>query len=30
VRWFQPTEEYSMKRFADDFVSVFLEGLLPR
>ncbi len=30
VRWFKPTAEYSMKRFADDFVSTFLDGLLPR
>lgn len=30
VRWFKPTEEYPMRRFADDFVSVFLDGLLPR
>ncbi|WP_219417950.1 TetR/AcrR family transcriptional regulator [Pseudonocardia nigra] len=30
VRWFTPTEQYSMKQFADDFVSTFLEGLLPR
>jgi AcrR family transcriptional regulator len=30
VRWFRPTGQYSMKRFADDFVSVFLEGVLPR
>lgn len=30
VRWFKPTPSYSMKNFADDFVSVYLEGILPR
>lgn len=30
VRWFKPTHQYSMKRFADDFVSTFLEGIVPR
>ncbi|WP_434446908.1 TetR/AcrR family transcriptional regulator [Lentzea sp. E54] len=30
VRWFKPTDQYSMKRFADDFVSLFLSGLVPR
>lgn len=30
VRWFQPTPQYSRARFADDFVSTFLEGVLVR
>ncbi|WP_221456205.1 TetR/AcrR family transcriptional regulator [Saccharothrix tamanrassetensis] len=30
VRWFKPTADYSGKHFADDFVSTFLDGLLPR
>jgi AcrR family transcriptional regulator len=30
VRWFQPTTGYSRARFADDFVSTFLEGVLTR
>ena len=28
VRWFKPTPSYSMANFADDFVSVFLDGIL--
>ncbi|MEU3270246.1 TetR/AcrR family transcriptional regulator [Saccharomonospora sp. NPDC006951] len=30
VRWFKPTRQYTMKQFADDFVSTFLDGLVPR
>ncbi|MBB5113395.1 TetR/AcrR family transcriptional regulator [Micromonospora echinospora] len=30
VRWFKPTPSYSMAKFADDFVSVFLDGILAR
>ncbi|MBQ1061909.1 MULTISPECIES: TetR/AcrR family transcriptional regulator [unclassified Micromonospora] len=30
VRWFKPTPSYSMANFADDFVSVFLDGILAQ
>ncbi|RIJ71337.1 TetR/AcrR family transcriptional regulator [Nakamurella silvestris] len=30
VRWFKPTHQYSMKKFADDLVSTFLDGIVPR
>jgi AcrR family transcriptional regulator len=30
VRWFKPTRAYSRAMFADDFVAIFLEGMLVR
>ncbi|MEU4565411.1 TetR/AcrR family transcriptional regulator [Micromonospora sp. NPDC023956] len=30
VRWFRPTPSYSRAAFADDFVSVYLDGFLTR
>ncbi|MEU5694371.1 TetR/AcrR family transcriptional regulator [Actinosynnema sp. NPDC020468] len=30
VRWFKPTDEYPMSKFADDFCSTFLDGIVPR
>lgn len=30
VRWFKPTAAYPMSKFADDFVSVYLNGLVAR
>ncbi|GLZ42016.1 TetR/AcrR family transcriptional regulator [Actinokineospora sp. NBRC 105648] len=30
VRWLKPTSDYPMSRFADDFVSTFLDGIVPR
>ncbi|MEU6073813.1 TetR/AcrR family transcriptional regulator [Micromonospora sp. NPDC047074] len=30
VRWFKPTPSYSLATFADDLVSVYLDGILAR
>jgi TetR/AcrR family transcriptional regulator, cholesterol catabolism regulator len=30
VRWFRPTPSYSMAAFADDFISVYLDGIVAR
>lgn len=30
VRWFRPTRQYPMSRFAEDLSSMFLDGLTPR
>ncbi|WAL68265.1 TetR/AcrR family transcriptional regulator [Amycolatopsis cynarae] len=30
VRWFKPTRQYPARRFAEDFVSTFLDGITPR
>ncbi|MGY1814512.1 TetR/AcrR family transcriptional regulator [Blastococcus sp. SYSU D00820] len=30
VRWYKPTKDYPRERFADDFVSTFLDGLQKR
>jgi TetR/AcrR family transcriptional regulator, cholesterol catabolism regulator len=30
VRWFKPTRDYPIARFAEDCTSLFLDGLAPR